>query len=162
VERRDLLGVYLNDHLAGATAGTRLARRMANAQAGPGPGLEGPAAEISEDRAALLEIMKQLGVPIRHYKVAAGWFAENTGRLKPNRHLLRRSPLSDLLELEMLRLGVEGKAAGWQTLRTVADSDPGLGLDRDRLDELLHRARTQAETLEKLRIQQAAEVFGKG
>ncbi|MFE2428083.1 hypothetical protein ACFXJ5_15255 [Streptomyces sp. NPDC059373] len=62
----------------------------------------------------------------------------------------------------MLRLGVEGKAAGWQTLRTVAGSDPGLGLDRDRLDELLHRARAQAETLEKLRIQHAAELFGKG
>jgi hypothetical protein len=101
-------------------------------------------------------------VPIRHYKVAAGWFADNTGRLKPNRHLLRRSPLSDLLELEMLRLGVEGKAAGWQTLQTVADTDPGPGLDRGRLDELLRRARAQADTLEKLRIQQVAALFGKG
>jgi hypothetical protein len=133
---------------------------MANAQAGPGPSLEGLAAEISEDRAALLEIMKQLGVPIRHYKVAAGWFADNTG--KPNRHLLHRSAPQRPAGAGDAAAGVEGKAAGWQTLQTVADTDPGLGLDRGRLDELLRRARAQADTLEKLRIQQAAELFGKG
>jgi hypothetical protein len=37
-----------------------------------------------------------------------------------------RSPLSDLEELELLRLGVEGKAAGWRTLRTQADTDARL------------------------------------
>jgi hypothetical protein len=41
---------------------------------------------------------------------------EKAARLKLNGHLLARSPLSSLEELEMLRLGVEGKAAGWRTL----------------------------------------------
>ena len=54
--RQELLGVYLNDHLAGAMAGTELARRMARA-AQPGTAtataLRRLAAEIDEDRSAL-------------------------------------------------------------------------------------------------------------
>jgi len=34
--RRDLLGVYLNDHLAGATACSELAKRMARSRRAPG------------------------------------------------------------------------------------------------------------------------------
>jgi hypothetical protein len=42
----------------------------------------------------------------------------------------------------MLRLGVEGKAAGWRTLRTLAVTDTRLHLAG--LDELISRARRQA------------------
>jgi hypothetical protein len=48
----------------------------------------------------------------------------------------------------MLRLGVERKAAGWRTLRALADA--GSRLDRDRLNELMARAREQADLLEEL------------
>jgi hypothetical protein len=57
----------------------------------------------------------------------------------------------------MLRLGVEGKAAGWRTLRTLADTDSRL--NRDRLDELIARARQQADLLEELRVQAAAHLI---
>ncbi|HEY5356166.1 MAG TPA: hypothetical protein VIJ82_00465 [Streptosporangiaceae bacterium] len=56
--------------------------------------------------------MHLLGIPVRTYKVYAGWLAEKAGRLKFNGRLRARSPLSNLVELELLRLGVEGKAAG--------------------------------------------------
>jgi len=56
----------------------------------------------------------------------------------------------------MLRLGVEGKAAGWRTLRTLADSDTRL--DSARLDELISRARRQADVLEDLRVAAASQV----
>ena len=56
----------------------------------------------------------------------------------------------------MLRLGVEGKAAGWRTLRTLADSDPRL--DPARLDELIARARRQADLLEDLRVAAASQI----
>lgn len=160
--RRDLLGVYLNDHLAGATAGTELARRAAAAQRDPAKRgiMRGLAGEISEDRQALFEIMAALGVPVRGYKLWAGWLAEKAGRLKLNGSLLARSPLSDLLELEMMRLGVEGKAAGWQTLRTLAASRPEL--DAARLDRLLARAEDQSKRLEGLRTDAAAEAFRGG
>jgi hypothetical protein len=69
----------------------------------------------------------------------AAWIGEKAGRLKSNGRLFTRSPLSDLEELEMLRLGIEGKAAGWRTLRTLADTDTRL--DPQRLDELISRAR---------------------
>jgi len=59
--------------------------------------------------------------------------------------------------VEMLRLGVEGKAAGWRTLRTLADSDARL--DPGRLDELIARARRQAELLEELRVRAARQVI---
>jgi hypothetical protein len=69
------------------------------------------AADIAHDRRALLELMAVLGLPVRHYKLSAAWTAEKAARLKLNGRLLGRSPLSSLEELEMLRLGVEGKAA---------------------------------------------------
>ena len=152
------LGIYLNDHLAGATAGTELARRMAASGHLPDPPGTLPrlASEIAEDRAALLQIMADLDIPVRNYKVYAAWMGEKAGRLKPNGHLRTRSPVSNLEELELLRLGVEGKAAGWRTLRVLADRDTRLAVGR--LDELMARARHQADLLEDLRVQAAAQV----
>ncbi len=157
--RMDLLGIYLNDHLAGATIGTGRAQHMVRALHGSalGKALEPIAAEIAEDRRSLLGIMRRLGVASRRYKVAGGWALERAGRLKTNGRLVGRSPLSTVLELEFLRLGVEGKAAGWLTLRRLADDD--VRLDRQGLDELIERARRQLRTLEDLRLQQAQEVF---
>lgn len=154
-----LLGIYLNDHLAGATGGLELFRRSAKAQRGSDAGdtLERLSAEVAQDREALLAIMTSLGVPVRRYKVYAGWIGEKVGRLKLNGHLLDRSPLSSVLELEALRLGVEGKAAGWRTLRTLAERDPRL--DSARLDDLISRALAQAEALEERRVQAASQVF---
>jgi hypothetical protein len=148
----DLLGVYLNDHLAGSTVGIELARRMAGS-AEPRSEAAGIlrklAGEIAADRNALIEIMASLEVPLRSYKVFAAWAGEKAARLKLNGHLLTRSPLSRLEETEILRLGVEGKAAGWRTLRVLAERDSRL--DAESLDELLARAARQSATLETLR-----------
>jgi hypothetical protein len=154
-----LLGIYLNDHLAGATAGLELARRTAGAHRGTEAGttLTRLATEIQEDRAALQEIMTALEVPVRQYKVATAWAAEKVGRLKLNGRLLDRSPLSSLVELETLRLGVEGKACLWRTLLLVAKHEPRL--DPSRLDALLERATSQLEALEAMRMDASAEVF---
>ena len=156
----DLLGIYLNDHLAGATGGAGLARRVAGSHGGQdGGALRRLAAEIAQDRAALLEVMAALGIPVRGYKVWAGWIGEKAGRLKFNGHLLTRSPLSSLEELEMMRLGVEGKAAGWRTLRALAETDGRL--DAGLLDELISRARRQAELLEELRVRAVDRIIGR-
>ena len=154
----DLLGIYLNDHLAGATGGVELARRIAGSRRSqPAAVAVRRAAEIAEDRAALLDMMSALGVPIRSYKVRAAWIGEKAARLKLNGYLLARSPLSGLEELEMLRFGVAGKAAGWRTLRAAADADRRL--DAGRLDELIARARRQEDELEELRAQAATQVI---
>jgi hypothetical protein len=77
-----LLGIYLNDHLAGATGGVELARRAAAARRGgeAGQALRGLAAGAAADRAALLDIMATLGGPVRAYKVRAAWIGEKAGR----------------------------------------------------------------------------------
>jgi hypothetical protein len=151
----ELIGIYLNDHLAGATVGTELAHRIArnHDEVADRATLQRLAVDINADRRALLEIMALLGVPVRHYKTAAAWLGERAGRLKLNGRLRTRSPLSSLEELELIRLGVEGKAAGWRTLRELAESEPRL--NQAWLDELLARARSQAELLEDLRVRAA-------
>jgi hypothetical protein len=52
---------------------------------------------------------------------------------------------------------VEGKAAGWRTLRTLADTDTRL--HPARLDELISRAGRQADLLEELRVGAADQVI---
>jgi len=161
-----LLGIYLNDHYAGSTSGLELFRRAEAHHRGTpvGETLSRLVTEVAEDRRALLEMMTALGVPVRQYKVAGAWAIEKVGRLKPNGplklngRLLRRSPLSDLVEFEGMRLGVEGKVAGWRVLRVAAGRYDSL--DPDRLDNLIARARRQADTLEELRLQAAAAVVG--
>ena len=155
----DLVGIYLNDHLAGATAGTELARRVAKShQNGPdGSVLKQFSADVADDRASLVRIMSALGVTIRTYKVYAAWIGEKAGRLKFNGHLLTRSPLSSLEELEILELGVQGKAAGWRTLLTLAETDHRL--NRDKLEGLISRAERQAEVLEEIRRRAADRVI---
>lgn len=155
-----LLGIYLNDHLAGATAGVQLVRRLARGVHGSPveEALTGLAAEIVADREELVAIMDELDVPIRRYKLYTAAAAELAGRLKFNGHLLTRSPLSTVVELELLRLGIEGKASGWRTLRAVgaARGRPAV----ERLDHLLERATAQAALAESLRLRVSARVFG--
>lgn len=154
------LAIYLNDHLAGATGGVDLARRAAKALGSTAGGatLSEVADEIAADRDALLAMMKALDVPVRTYKVYLGWAAEKAGRLKLNGRLLSRSPLSSLVELEALTVGIQGKIAGWRTLRVVAEHDDRLNTLR--LDELLSRAAAQCDVVEALRVATAARLFG--
>ncbi len=90
---------------------------------------------------AELRLDQRLVQRTRRYKVLGGWVLEKVGRLKANGHLLRRSPLSDLVEMEALVLGVQGKAAGFRALRSIAAGDPRL--DATDLDRLVDRAECQ-------------------
>ena len=129
-----LIAIYLNDHLAGATGGLELARRALGANRGTefeAP-LERLATEIAEDRAALQDVMTRLEVTQDPLKVWAAWAAEKAGRLKLNGRLAGYSPLSRVVELEMLALGVEGKGALWRALaQTRADDARLAGVDLD-------------------------------
>src|SRR5258705_12725348 len=92
---QNLLGIYLNDHLAGATGGAELARRMAAPRRPPAQrALQRLADEIAEDLAALLEIMAALGIPVRGYKACAAGIGEKAGRLALDCHQLTRTPPS--------------------------------------------------------------------
>ena len=149
----ETLAVYLNDHLAGETAALELARRVAGTHEGTehGPELTRLAADIEADRDELLDVMARLGISASMVKTAAGWLGEKAGRLKPNGHIVTRSPLADILELEGLRLAVAAKVMSWQVLRAVAVHDARL--TKEHLETLLERADDQAERLYRLHLQ---------
>ena len=155
----DLLGIYLNDHLAGSAGGLALAQRLAEGHRNTAAAddLAWLAEQVAEDREALIKIMEQLSIPRTRYKEPVAWLAEKAGRLKPNGHLLSRSPLSSVVELEGMALGATGKLAGFRTLRALADTDSRL--DPAVLDDLIAQAQEQLARLEQLRLRAVVEAF---
>jgi hypothetical protein len=151
------LATYLNDHLAGATGGLELARRTAgsNEDNEYSAELKRLVSEIDEDREALRRLMADLGVGEDRIKVAGGWIGEKLGRLKPNGALLSYSPLSRLIEIEGLYLGVTGKLSLWTNLESTRGALVG-GVD---VTEYAERARSQQERLGDLRRRAAAEAL---
>ena len=150
-----LLGIYLNDHLAGATAGVELARRLRASNeddAAFGPELAEICAEIEADREALTAIMDRLDVGPSRLKPLAAVLAERLGRLKLNGRLWGYSPLSRLDELELLQLGVTGKRRLWRALEHTHASD----LSDFELGALAERATGQLRRLEALHLKAAA------
>ncbi|WP_331769977.1 hypothetical protein OG948_40440 (plasmid) [Embleya sp. NBC_00888] len=156
-----LLRIYLGDHFAGSTGGENLARRIARNHRGRvhGPALSAIADEVAQDRRSLKRIMSDLGIAPPPAKAALAWATERAGRLKPNGRLFGRSPLSSVIELETMRMGVEGKASCWRSLRAVADHDRRLSAQE--LDELLDRAEAQSRCLEDTRTSIAAATFSR-
>jgi hypothetical protein len=144
------LAVYLNDHLAGATMAVELARRASGEHAGSelGTFLARVATEIAEDRDALRRVMDAAGARPDLAKVAVAWMGEKVGRLKLNGRILGRSPLSPVVELEILAIGITGKLLLWRLLRE--HRLPGsTAVD---LDDLIARAERQREEVEEHRI----------
>jgi hypothetical protein len=160
-EPADLLGVYLQDHYAGATAGTALFRRATEHHHDPEVRrqLDPVTAAVESDRRELRGIMADVGVEPAAVKMAGAWLGEKLGRLKPNGDPLRRTPLTDVVELEALRIALEGKAAGWRLLRTLADQD--MRLDAPQFDRLLDGVSEQIDVVEKLRIDSARRAFSR-
>jgi hypothetical protein len=153
------IGTYLQDHYAGSAAGIELFRRAAQQQSDPAArtALTALLEEVENDRAALERFLAAVGKRPDPVKNAGAWLAEKLSRLKPNGELLHRSPLSDVIELEGLRLAVDGKAAGWRVLRRLAEDEDRF--DRSELDRLLKSAADQIDLLERLRMAAAERVF---
>jgi hypothetical protein len=158
-EEPQLLAIYLNDHLAGASGVLELARRSAGSNRGTAYGrfLEELCAEIAEDRVSLRHMMRTLGVGEDRLKLAGAWAVEKAGRLKLNGRLLGYSPYSRVLEFEMLRLGVQGKLALWRALQALAPIESRLDLPA--LEVLSERAERQALEIEEHRLAAVSEAF---
>lgn len=156
---RRRLTIYLNDHMAAATGGVELIRRVAGSNRGTpyGEALAELRTEIEEDRAALASIMDRLGVRTDEVRKVIAWGAEKLGRLKLNGQVTGYSPLSRLEELEILELGVTGKRLLWEALLR----NPPAGISEGELAHLAERARSQRERLEDLRLQAADEALNR-
>jgi hypothetical protein len=160
VDEPRLLAIYLNDHLAGATLGVALARRACRSNAGTDLGvfLERLAVEIEEDRRHLLRVIALFGVKPSTGKRLAAVAAERLGRLKLNGRFRSYSPLSRVLELEGLSMGIEGKRSLWTNLR----ESPGVAARLEDVDlaALVERAERQHAELQPHRIEAARAAFG--
>jgi len=70
---------------------------------------------------------------------------------------VRRSRLSDVMELEALGVAVQAKKLGWQSLRQLCGSEDRL--DEQRLDDLVRRATDQQDRIEELRLYAVRRTF---
>jgi hypothetical protein len=154
-----LLRIFMQDHLAAATAGLELARRTRGANQGTAyaDDLARIADEIAEDRQALEELMADLGFGSDRVKNIGAWTGEKLGRLKLNGRLTGYSPLSRVIELEGLLAGISLKLSLWGILLEVSEQESRL--DRDRLRRLTTRGEEQRETVAGLRARAAREAF---
>ncbi len=149
---RKYLEIYLIDHHAGSTAGLELAKRCRSRNEGNEVGdylRNTLIPEIEEDRDSLTAVMRLLGCSPNRLKDGVGWLGEKLGRFKLNGELTSYSPLSRLVEVEGLTLGVRAKRSGWQALKSA--STPGGELEGVDLDRLIVRADQQEAALERLR-----------
>lgn len=148
---RRLLGIYLNDHLAGAAVGIDLARRCRSRHGSTplGEALDELLTDIREDRATLEAVMAALRIPGDRVKLVAGNLGEKLSRLKLNGRVFGYSPLSRLEELEGLHAGVTAKQRMWISLGEIAHHDPRL--DTFDFAALTERAQRQLEVLEPYR-----------
>lgn len=154
---RGLLGIYLNDHLAGATIGVEVARRLRSRNQDDrelGVPLREICAEVEADRDTLRQTMERLGIRRGCLKPAVAWTGEKLGRLKLNGRLRGYSPLSRVVELEMLAIGIAGKARMWRALEATL-GDPVEGLDFGALADRADRQRARVEELHRIAARRA-------
>jgi hypothetical protein len=145
------LAIYLTDHLAGATLGVELARRLRSSNQGDGEfgePLTQLCAEIEEDQRTLVRLMERQGVGADPVKPVLAKVAEKLGRLKLNGRLRGYSPLSRVLELEVLSGLVGGKLQLWNAL----EQSFGESLDGFDFHDLAARADSQGQRLEDLHL----------
>jgi hypothetical protein len=145
------LAIYLNDHFAGSTVGVELARRLRSSNQGDaefGAPLAQICSEIEEDRATLVRLMTHLNINRDRFKPLLARLGERLGRLKLNGQLTGYSPLSRVLELEILSSMIGGKLQLWNALeQTFGDT-----LDGFDFHALAGRADEQGQRLEDLHL----------
>jgi hypothetical protein len=158
-EDNDYLAIYLRDHLASATGGIELARRLRRNEdeTAVGPRLGDILAEILQDRETLENVMAQLDISPSELKNTAAWIGEKFTRLKLNGRVMTRSPLSRIVELEGLIGGVAAKRSLWESLQALEARENLSSVD---LESLIERADHQIERLRKLHREVAEQTFG--
>lgn len=156
-EMSELLITYLQDHDAGARAGVDLFTRSAKAHSDPAvrEELAQMREKVARERRQIQQMLRSVGGSPSRGKIAATWLGEKVARLKPNRRVASRSPLSDLWELEALLLAVRGKELGFDSLLALDDAR----LDRESIESLRENARHQQEKLQGMHDRTAARAL---
>jgi hypothetical protein len=154
------MDVYLNDHLAGAMLGSDLAEqiRSQNQRTPLGELMGVLAPQIEQDRQTLIALMECLDSSKNPVKQAGAWVTEKATRVKFAGVSSGEPELGRFMALESLALGVLGKLKLWKTLQQVVDRYPEIAAVN--LDELIDRARSQHDLLERERLAAGARALG--
>jgi hypothetical protein len=153
------LRIYLEDHLAGSTLAVELAARLQR-QVHSGPLADFLATflqRVEEERNLLEGLIRELGGRSPLVKHAGAWLGEKGMRLKLQLNPFHPSGLGRFEELEVLRLGVEGKLALWRTLEDL--SKWSARLSKLPLAKLKSRAEEQIQQFEYVRLLAARQAF---
>jgi hypothetical protein len=153
----DPLVIYVNDHLGGAQVAVQLLEAMRNQQDDHEfrqfASVLLP--EIQADNLVLRGIAEKIASSPSTIKQLGGWLLEKATRLKLGH---TDSASFDLFEsLELLALGIQGKASLWKAVQVASEAD-------DRLREYdfespIRRALDQYSVVEKRRLTLAEAVF---
>ena len=149
----DPLTTYLEDHLAGAAAGVSLCESLRDHHRKEvlGGFASEILVEIEADRAALEDLVKQVGAEPGGLKEAAALLGEKFSRFKLGR--LAGGELGTFEALETLALGILGKKKLWEACAKLAPEDPRLqGMD---FATLSARAEEQHRRVEQKRLEAA-------
>jgi hypothetical protein len=150
------LDVYLNDHLAGATAGVNLSQLAAeeHRQDEHGPFFGELASEIKQDFETLERLLEGLGTEKSATKSAV---AEVGSKVMATKFTGDDDELNAFVTLETLSIGIEGKRCMWTALQRVEDAYPSL--ESFDIDELISRAQSQRDRIEAKRLEIAPQAL---
>ncbi len=151
------LEVYLTDHLAGATAGVKLAEMASQEHRSDEHGafFGELTSEIKADYETLQKLIDEMGVQKSATKTAAAEIGSKM--MAPKFTGGDDDELNAFITLETLSMGVEGKVCMWKALKTIEDAYPTLG-GYD-LDELISRGESQRRRIEATRLEIAPQAL---
>ena len=148
------LHVYLNDHLAGATAGVDLVKTATENHDGElGEFFAQVADEITADYNTLTSLMDQMDAHASGAKEVLAKAGSVVSEAKFSGESVDDPTFGTFLTLETLSIGVEGKLCMWKALKVVEDSAPELAAAN--IDTLIERAQSQRDRLESKRLEVA-------
>ncbi len=152
------LAVYLRNHEAAAHGGLALFRRAARSQRHRpwGHQIGAVGADVRTDLNTLHQLMRRRQVRTDRLQEVALQFGELIARAKPNGRLIRRSPLSDLIEVEAMLDAVHAKQCGWEALLAAGGV---VATETSTLSDLRLRAEDQQRRLLQIHQEVAAHVF---
>jgi hypothetical protein len=152
------LHVYLNDHLAGATAGVDLAKQAAERHDGElGEFFAQLADEIAGDHNTLTSLLDQMDAHASGAKEVLAKAGSAISEAKFSGESTDDPEFGTFLTLETLSIGVEGKLCMWKALKVVEGEFPELAAAN--IDTLIERAQSQRDKLEAKRLEVAGSAL---
>jgi hypothetical protein len=147
--------VYLNDHLAGATAGVDLVKQATERHDGAlGEFFAQLADEISADHNRLTSLMDQMDAHHSGAKEVLAKAGSEISDAKFSGESMDDPEFGTFLTLETLSIGVEGKLCMWKALKVVEDQYAEL--KSADVDTLIERAQSQRDKIEGKRLEVAS------